>query len=595
MSPTPLSTLRAVTLLALLPGAANAEGALEAGACEAYCAAMEAICPDVFLGNLETCLATCALYPPGAATAPIRCGVFGQREAIPPAGRPLDLPPVVPKGPIIVTPDLTKAVDDDPRLQSDHSVVPPGFGAVFLPAAGLTRLKDRAPLAALYRGRTVVAEGPLERRLVVEPGEYQVRLGSGAYEQQMVIAVRVVAGRTTIVPPTWAALEVDVVDPQFVPFRGTYELLRSDTREVIGPGFGADELLGERLKIWVVAPGLYKLIQSGGTYRDRTNFATVRLLPGEFTRFSLVQDPDTSQFLGAGEVDAHDAEEEDRRWTFRGIVGGDLSFNRSTVTGSQDGWSLVGDLFLDVAAQLNVDPHVWITRLEVEESQSRRRDTDHFQNISDRLFLHTIYTYHLLPWFGPYVRVALESKLLPRDQEFEAPRDVEILNDAGAVEETLTDVDRVRFAGSFSPIELKQGAGGNFQVLRSRDAELDLRLGLGSRQLVAQGFLQYERRDAGPDRLVPLESNHSEGIEGTALGLARVTRWVTLSSEFDGLEPFNEGQSLLFTWRNQASLRLASFASLNYRFILVRNPVLNVGDPLQTEHDLQLRFSYTLF
>ncbi len=72
-------------------------------------------------------------------------------------------------------------------------------------------------------------------------------------------------------------------------------------------------------------------------------------------------------------------------------------------------------------------------------------------------------------------------------------------------------------------------------------------------------------------------------------------RFGTVLLKVTAIEPFNEGQSLLFTWRNQASLRLASFASLNYRFVLIRNPVLNVGDPLQTEHDLQLRFSYTLF
>ena len=48
-------------------------------------------------------------------------------------------------------------------------------------------------------------------------------------------------GRTVIVPPTWATLQIDVVDEQFVPFRGTYELIRMDTREDYGVGFGADE------------------------------------------------------------------------------------------------------------------------------------------------------------------------------------------------------------------------------------------------------------------------------------------------------------------------------------------------------------------
>ena len=34
----------------------------------------------------------------------------------------------------------------------------------------------------------------------------------------------------------------------------------------------------------------------------------MRLLPGKLTHFALVQDPDTSQFLGAGEVDDRDVD-----------------------------------------------------------------------------------------------------------------------------------------------------------------------------------------------------------------------------------------------------------------------------------------------
>ena len=77
-----------------------------------------------------------------------------------------------------------------------------------------------------------------------------------------------------------------VVNETFLPFRGTYELIRMSTREDFGIGFGADEQLGEATRVWVLPPGLYKLIRAGGTYRDRTNFATVRLEAGRLTHDS---------------------------------------------------------------------------------------------------------------------------------------------------------------------------------------------------------------------------------------------------------------------------------------------------------------------
>jgi hypothetical protein len=57
-----------------------------------------------------------------------------------------------------------------------------------------------------------VASGTLGERIVVDPGDYEVRLGSGAVTQQVTVKVRVVEDKTTVVPPTWAALEVSVVD-----------------------------------------------------------------------------------------------------------------------------------------------------------------------------------------------------------------------------------------------------------------------------------------------------------------------------------------------------------------------------------------------
>lgn len=548
--------------------------------CPAYCDEMALRCPDVFLGNRATCLATCALYPQGGADVDrLRCGVYGQEEV-----GPTPQPALEPAQAGDVGPPDERWWDDHPQLRADRSVVPEGMGAVFVPA--LERVEG-GPILTVYDGGTAVAEGRMGRRILLKPGRYVVRFGDGALHQQIEVAVRVQPGRTTVVPEAYGALEIDVVDPQFVPFRGSYELLRMDTRDVVGLGFGADALLGEALKVWMLAPGVYKLVQSGGTYRDRTNFSTVRVMPGQKTRFVLVMNPDTGDFEGAGLL-TEDVPG-DRVWAFSGVLGGDVAFLRRDLNTGQPGWSLSFDVFFDVMARLHTGDHRWASRLEVQESQNRPAQTEQFLNLDDRIFVHSIYTYDLVDWFGPYVRAGAEMQVLPRTLQFDDPRDVEL--EDGRVE-ALTEVE---VATEFLPlVELIEGTGGNFRVWRSRALELQVRVGAGARQLFPKGLKVLIERD-GPDRLVTVEEDLNEGVESTAIGSARLTRWVTLSTEFDSLYPIDPDQNFVFTWRNQVNLRLASFASLTYRFNAERNPAKLLADDVQTEHDVQLRFSYTLF
>ncbi|MEZ4473966.1 MAG: hypothetical protein R3F60_24900 [bacterium] len=548
--------------------------------CDTYCDDMALKCPDVFLGNRATCLATCALYPEGEADIErLRCRLYGQVD-------PEPVPQAAPaSAEVEVGPDPTTFWDDHPQLREDETIIPPGMGAIFLPSLGLG---DREPLVTVFDGRAAVAEGRPGRRILVAPGVHTLRFGDGAEHQQVRVELAVEPTRTTVVPAAYAALEIQVVDPQFVPFRGTYELIDMASREVVGLGFGADALLGEQLRVWVLPPGTYKIVQSGGTYRDRTNFSTVRLLPGEMTRYVLVQNPDTGDFEGAGLAD--EAEDTDRTWNFTGILGGDVVFLRNAPAATGDtGWSLVLNVFLDVAARMTAGDHRWVTRLEAEESQTRPSGESRLRNLKDRLFLHTIYTYALVEWFGPYVRAGMETQILPRHVEFETPQDV--ADEDGNIIER--EVDRVQIADSFAPLEFIQGTGGNFKLFQSRTAEVNLRLGVGARQVVSNGLLVLQT--GSPDRLIPVQDDHVEGVESTAIGQARATRWVTLSTEFDSLFPFDPGAPFIFTWRNQVNLRLASFASLTYRFNAVQNAALTLEDGVQTEHNVQLRFSYTLF
>ncbi|HKE14706.1 MAG TPA: ABC-type transport auxiliary lipoprotein family protein [Kofleriaceae bacterium] len=525
----------------------------------------------------------------------------------PPQPAPAAAAPAAPPPPGVIGPDEGAARRDLPQLLRDDTGMPVGMGAIFAPSLSDG---DREPLVTVkQRGRMVTGKARLGRRIVVAPGDYEVRIGSGAVAQQLSRKVRVAAGKTTVVPPTWAGLDVAVVDESFIPFRGTYEVIRMDGREDFGLGFGADEQLGEVTRVWVLPPGLYKIIRAGGTYRDRTDFATVRLEGGRLTRFTLVVDPEDGRFLGAGEndpevdmaLDLADADrtgpDEKRGWILRSVVGGDFNLRRSDEIGEEKGWRISFRAFFDGAVRYLRGRHLWHTQLELEEGQTRLPDQSDFQSDTDRLFFHTIYTYQLLSWFGPYARFGLETKFFTRYQNFDEPTDIVELDEDGMPVRTLTGVSRVRLGSTFAPLSLKEGAGGNFRLLRNRFAELDLRLGFGARQTVAEDLFVFEEDlMGGPSgRLIPVVSSSVEGIEGTLVGLGRLTRFVTLSTEVDGLVPVTGDDLAVVTSRNQIAVRLASFLSLNYRFNVTRDPNLGIGKDFRTEHDVQLRFSFVIF
>jgi ABC-type uncharacterized transport system auxiliary subunit len=514
---------------------------------------------------------------------------------------PAPAPPARPP-PGVIGPDASTELRDLPQLLRDDTAIPVGMGAIFAPSLSDG---DREPLVSVRDGGLVTGKARLGRRIVVEPGDYEVRIGSGAGNQQLSRRVRVEAGKTTVVPPTWAALDVNVVDETFVPFRGTYELIRMETREDFGLGFGADEQLGEVTRVWVLPPGLYKVIRAGGTYRDRTDFATVRLEAGRLTRFTLVLDPEDGRFLGAGEndpdldvaVDPTDPiAEQEGPWFLRAVLGGDLNLRRSDEIGEQEGWRISFRAFFDGAVRLKTGRHLWHNQFEIEEGQTRLPDQDDFQSDTDRAFFHTIYTYELLSWVGPYARFGVETKLFSRYENFDERQDVIVLDEEGMEVRTLTDVRRVKLGDTFAPTSLKEGAGGNFRLLRTRFAELDVRLGFGGRQTLAHGLYVFDDDPAGgPGRLIPVEDSSIEGFEGTLVGLGRITRFVTVSTELDSLVPVRSEDTVVLTSRSQVAVRLASFLSLNYRLNLTRDPNLGIGTDVRTEHDVQLRFSWVVF
>ncbi len=400
------------------------------------------------------------------------------------------------------------------QLDQDPTAVPFGKGAIFVPA--MTNPLDEPPVS-VWQGEVRIAEGTTGRRLVVLPGRDRVELGTGAVEQRFSVEIEVRELQISVVPVTWAGMAVHMVDDRLNSVRGSYEVIRVDTREYVDVGFGTDEQGGEPVATWVLRPGLYKIVRVGETYRARKDFATVRLLPGRLTDFMLVVDPDTDEFKGAGEVPREDlflAGEGDLWWSF--ILGGDVNMSsRDNVLGLDNGETFSFGGFLDTKLTATIFDSPLILRLQVEEDwqfigEIFPRNTEGveteeqgaanipLQKTRDRVDLDGLYVYKLFPWLGPYVRMNFETNLFEGNEYFEGTVRADVYEateteDGESILEfarSRTIRDNVRLIPSFGLISINEGIGMNVRPLKTLWAETNIGVGFGARHQITRQLIE---------------------------------------------------------------------------------------------------------
>lgn len=477
------------------------------------------------------------------------------------------------------------------QLDADPTLVPFGKGALFVPS--MTYGLDEPPIAVFFNGQRI-EQGTTGKRIVLHPGTYDVRVGSGGQEERITVQATVREGHTTVLPVTWSALVVHVIDEQYGSVRSSYELIRVEDREYIGLGFGTDELAGEPISTWILRPGLYKIVRVGETYRARRDFATVRLLPGKLTHFLLVVDEDTGEFAGGGEV----PEDElfGPRDGFFGslILGGDVAVNsRNNVPGLPDGLSFTARAFLDARLSVEIAENPLILQLQVEEGQTKLPDLP-FQKSNDRVDLDALYVYRLQPWIGPYARLGAETNLLNSDQVFTEPTDVALTNLSGTID-TRQDVSELRLSPPFGLSVIKEGAGLNVRVFKALFGEMTVRGGIGARHRIARNLFELVDDLETEDVLEYREigSTHQVGVEATVLAIGRLSRYALINLELDTLIPFEGVGQMVLDLEASVALKLTSYASINYVLRFRRDPGLTRRDSL--DQDIRLRFSVEIF
>ncbi len=465
------------------------------------------------------------------------------------------------------------------QLDADPTMVPFGKGAVFVPA--MTDPLDEPPVS-VWQNDKRVADGTTGRRILLAPGVYEVRMGSGTEQQRFSAKTTVRELFTSVIPATWAGLAVHVVDDRLNSLRSSYELLRVEDREYLGIGFGSDEQAGEPVSTWILPPGLYKIVRVGETYRARRDFATVRLLPGHLTHFQLVLDPATAEFQGGGEVPREDLflAQLGQLWTSL-VLGGDLSFNsRQHVPGTVDGNTWAFRAFVDTQLSAEIFDSPLILRLQIEEGQTKSPGSP-WQKTQDRADFDGLYVYRLLPWLGPYLRAGVETNLLNGFKPFdpppagEPPTVVRTLGKGGKERHTFINPSRLRISSPLALTSIKEGAGLNVRVFKAVFGETTIRTGVGARHRLTRGLLERDDDSTTDDVIVfrRIGSSQQVGVEATVLAVLRITRWVVANIEVDALVPFDDRDLVVLEIEGNIAIKLTQYLSVNYvlRYVLDRS------------------------
>ena len=212
------------------------------------------------------------------------------------------------------------------------------------------------------------------------------------------------------------------------------------------------------------------------------------------------------------------------------------------------------------------------------------------QKTNDRLRFDLLYTRFLSSRIGPYVRFGLLTNLFESNVLVTEPTLVtKNMLDGSQTTEVVEANDDFKVGDGFAPVLLREGAGINFRLVRSRAVSLDWRAGLGLRQNQYNGSFVQDSASTGLLVYSEQEDFNQSGVETTIVGDVRVRR-LLLNTNLDLFGDFDDFENPTLDWRNTFSFRLTGALSLDYRVDILEQP--QVTDDTQVTQSLLFRYSW---
>lgn len=160
-------------------------------------------------------------------------------------------------------------------------------------------------------------------------------------------------------------------------------------------------------------------------------------------------------------------------WASKANMGLTAAFaNNSGVVGQADGSSFSFGLKGDAALDYNLEKHEWRNTLGLLASVTRTPVISTFVKTSDNLNFDSIYLYHALPWFGPFVLGSLNTAMFRGTDVQAAPVSYVITRSDGTAGPTIA-ADHLSLSDPFRPLTFKESVGLFAQPFQSVPATVE--------------------------------------------------------------------------------------------------------------------------
>lgn len=270
------------------------------------------------------------------------------------------------------------------------------------------------------------------------------------------------------------------------------------------------------------------------------------------------------------------------------------------VVGIPDGITIALGLQLNGKLLYRKGGHEWVSTLNIVHTESKIPNIDPFIKAADQFDLMSLYQYRFKPrikWLGVFAGLRVVTPLLPGNYvpQEDQPLLLHYL-DGTAVPDVATGQKRYRLTRSFAPLVFRQFLGALAKPLEKDWLDVDVRLGLGSREVwTRQGFV-VKNDDTTPELdLVQMQDYVEGGVElqlaltGHAFG-----KLLSYGLNVDVMFPFAnnaetdlKGAELINTEiKAVLGIKVFSWASLNYTLSVVRAPL--IVDEWQVVNSLML-------
>ena len=495
------------------------------------------------------------------------------------------------------------------QLEADEVLLGIGEGALFVPAMTHGRLEPRVSVLD-QRGR-VVGLGWTGKRIRLQPGSYRLRFGSGAEDQRFDIPFEIREGETTVPPIPWCGLTVVTITPERQYFRGEYKLVRQDRFQGYGEGFGQTEDRLADLPTWILPPGVYKLTGLAAGTNDLTNFVTVRLLPGEWSEYTLVMDED--KVVGGGHIMELTTDKRHDRWRFGADLGGSLTWTREKLSRQSN---LRTTTNLTGVGQLRArkETDQWLSSARLQfVGGAARTGQDPWKVAPDEIATQLFTVRRVTPRVGPYGRLVGSSHLFPAEIDLSSttePLRLYVRDPSdGKLHRRVEGGQRWEYAPSLSPLELREGLGVNVEAIQLPFLELSLQTGFASRQFFPFGA--YFQKDlANPSLQQELSSvdsvatiqnavvmeqaefDHGTGFEATGDLRARLGSSASLTMSPGAFWSLWPRDRMEFSMTSVLSLHLTRFLTADLRYTVKRSLEEEVIHRYPYSIQTLLRFSF---